>query len=313
MRIVAAGATGFLGRPLVQTLLDAGHDVTVLTRRTRPDWDVRQVEWCPDGNAGPWSSVIDDADGVVNLAGESLASGRWTTRRKTVLLDSRILPTRSLSAAIAAAARPPRVFVSSSGTNYYGPHGDEVVTEADPPGHDFLAQLASAWEREAQAARSPTTRVVVLRSGPVLERGGGALGPMLLPFQLGLGGPLGSGRQYWSWIHRDDWVRLVIFLLEHASADGPVNATAPEPVTNAEFTQTLARVLRRPAIFRAPAFALRLAMGEMAEAMVLTGARVLPARALEMGFEFRYPALRPALEAIFRPRRDGLQSGHAAS
>jgi len=300
MHVVAAGATGFLGRPLVQALLDAGHEVTILTRRSRPEWSVRQVEWQPDGEAGSWRSVVDGADAVINLAGESLASGRWTTKRKQVLVDSRMRPTRSLAAAIAAAARPPRILVSGSGTNYYGPHGDEVVTEADSPGTDFLARLASDWEREAMAARSPSTRVIVLRTGPALERGGGALGPMLLPFRLGLGGPLGSGRQYWSWIHREDWVRLVLFLLKHPSADGPFNATAPGPVTNAEFTRELARVLRRPAIFRAPAFALRLAMGEMADAMVLTGARVIPDRALKLGFEFRYPTLRPALEAIFR-------------
>ena len=300
MRIVAAGATGFLGMPLVQALASAGHEVVVLTRRPREARGVRQVAWQPDGTAGPWSAALDGADAVVNLAGESLAKGRWTTARKAVLTDSRVLPTRSLAAAIAAARTPPRVLVSSSGTNYYGPHGDEVVTEADAPGTDFLARLATAWEGEARRAEATGTRVVLLRSGPVLERGGGALGSMLLPFQLGLGGPLGSGRQYWSWIHRDDWVRLVTFLLEHASAAGPVNATAPEPVTNAEFTRTLASVLRRPAIFRAPAFALRLALGEMAEPMVLTGARVVPSRARELGFDFRYPTLRPALEAILR-------------
>jgi len=183
---------------------------------------------------------------------------------------------------------------------FYGPRGDERITEADGPGDDFLSQLSVQWEHAAQAAEAGGTRVVLVRTGLVLERDGGALKAMLPPFKLGVGGPLGSGDQYMPWIHRDDWTALVRFLLAHPSVHGPVNATAPAPVTNQTFARTLAHVLGRPCLFRAPAFVLRLAMGEMADALLLTGQRVIPARAQELGFTFAYGELEPALRAIFR-------------
>jgi hypothetical protein len=301
MRFVLAGASGFLGRPLVRSLLADGHDVVVLTRRPKHAASGhREVGWQPDGTAGPWAEVLDGADAVVNLAGESIAEGRWTPARKAAITESRLLSTRSLVAAIDLAKARPPVLVSGSAVGFYGPHGEEVVTEANGAADDFLGRLSHEWERAALAAESGGTRVVLVRTGLVLERDGGALKAMLPPFQFGVGGPLGSGMQYWPWIHRADWIALVRFLLNRPDAHGAVNATAPRPVTNEEFSRTLARVIRRPCVLRAPAFVLRLAMGEMADALLLSGQRVVPERAQEMGFTFEYETLEPALRAILR-------------
>lgn len=307
MRIVLAGATGFLGRPLMNALTAGRHELVSLTRRPRGIDGVREVSWIPDGAAGPWAEVVDGADVVVNLAGESIADGRWTEARKRALRDSRLLSTRSLVAAIGRATRRPALLLSSSAVGFYGPRGDEQVDERDGAGSDFLATLSVEWEEAANRAADHGTRVVLVRTGLVLEKDGGALAAMLTPFKLGGGGPLGSGRQYWPWIHRDDWVALAQFLIAHASASGPVNATAPTPVTNEEFSKTLARTLHRPCVFRAPAFVLRLAMGEMADALLLTGQRVVPTRAVEMGFQFSYRDLEPALKAILTERETRLQ------
>ena len=299
MKVVLAGASGFLGQPLVRSLSADGHDVVLLTRGSKgPGPGVRTVTWNPDGTAGAWAEALDGADAVVNLAGESIAEGRWTPARKAALTESRLLSTRSLVAAITLAKTQPPVLVSSSAVGYYGPHGDEPVTETDGASDDFLGRLSLEWERAAQAAESGGTRVVLVRTGLVLERDGGALKAMLPPFRFCVGGPLGSGSQYWPWIHRADWVALMRFLLLHPNVQGPVNLTAPVPVTNEEFSRTLARVLGRPCLFRAPAFVLRLAMGEMADALLLTGQRVVPARAQELGFRFTYETLEPALRAI---------------
>jgi uncharacterized protein (TIGR01777 family) len=300
MKIVLAGATGFLGRPLTRALAAEGHELVGLTRRPRANADVREVAWRPDGTAGPWAGEIDGADVVVNLAGESIADGRWTAERKRTLRDSRLRATGSLVAAIERAGRRPRLLLSSSAVGYYGPRGDERIDETTPAGGDFLAQLSVEWENAAQAAAAHGARVVRLRTGLVLENDGGALAAMLTPFKLGVGGPLGTGRQFWPWIHRHDWIALVRFLIARPDVEGAVNATAPEPVTNEVFSKTLARVLGRPSLFKAPAFALRLAMGEMADALLLNGQRVVPTRALEMGFEFRYRDLEPALRHILR-------------
>jgi uncharacterized protein (TIGR01777 family) len=300
MKIVLAGATGFLGRPLTEALAADGHELVGLTRKPRSGGGFREVAWQPDGTAGPWAAEIDGADVVVNLAGESIAGGRWTAGRKRALRDSRLRSTASLVAAIDRAARRPALLLSSSAVGYYGPRGDERVDETTPPGDDFLSRLSVEWEHAAEAAAGRGTRVVRLRTGLVLESDGGALAAMLTPFKLGVGGPLGTGRQYWPWIHRHDWIALVRFLIARPDAEGPVNATAPEPVTNREFSKTLARVLERPSLFTAPALALRLAMGEMADALLLNGQRVVPARAVEMGFEFRYRELEPALREILK-------------
>lgn len=298
MRIVVAGGTGFLGTPLVDRLEHEGHHVRVLTRRPAAP---RDVGWVPDGTAGPWASAVDSADAVINLAGESIAGARWTGAHKARIRDSRRQATRSLAAAIQQAANRPAVLVSGSATGYYGPRGDEPLTEDDDAGTDFLATVCQEWEAEALRAAA-VTRVVLLRTGIALERGGGALPQMALPFMLFAGGPVGSGRQFYSWIHRDDWIRLVLWSLRTEQVSGPLNATAPAPARNRDFAHALGRALHRPAFVPAPAFALRLALGEMADALLLTGQRVLPAKAERHGFRFEFPALEPALTSIYPTR-----------
>jgi uncharacterized protein (TIGR01777 family) len=301
VKIVIAGGTGFLGGPLLARLTSEGHEVVVLSRRAGSSSAVRTVVWTPDGSAGPWSAELDGANAVVNLAGESIAGKRWSAAHKQAILDSRVRATRSLAAAIARTTNPPSVFVSGSAVGYYGPHGDEIVTEDTPPGRDFLARVCVQWEDEANRAAGPRTRVVCVRTGLVLERDGGALPQMLPPFKVGAGGPLGSGRQYWPWIHRDDWIDLVRWSIERNAVTGPLNATAPNPATNAEFASALGRALHRPAFMPAPAFALRLILGEMADALLLSGQRAVPAKAQALGFTFKYPRLDDALAAIFGP------------
>jgi len=309
MRIVIAGGTGFLGGPLAEVYAEEGHDVRVLTRGLPPGESrhdpgtgvpgVNRVGWKPDGQSGPWAASVDGADAVVNLTGTGIADKRWTPQRKAELRDSRIVPTRSLVAAIASAGTPPPVFITISGVNYYGPSGDDPKTESAPAGHDFLAQLCVDWEAEARRAESASTRVVPIRTGVVLERTGGALPRMITPFRLFAGGPIGSGRQYMSWIHRIDWVELVRWIVETPAVAGPLNATAPEPVTNRAFARALGRALHRPSLLPTPAFALKLVFGEMAQPLLLTGARVVPARAQALGFHFRYPELDLAFRGIF--------------
>lgn len=299
MHIVVAGGTGFLGRPLVNRLERDGHRVRVLARRPASP---REVAWRPDGTAGPWAAVLDEADAVINLAGESIAGGRWTAARKVRIRESRVRATRSLVAAIQQARRRPAVLLSGSATGYYGPRGDEPLTEASSPGDDFLAEVCRDWETEALRAAG-TTRVVLLRTGIALEADGGALPPMALPFKLFGGGPVGSGRQYYSWIHRDDWLEMVAWALRTNSVSGPLNLTAPNPERNRDFARALGRALHRPSLLPAPAFALRLVLGEMADALLLTGQRVLPAHAQAHGFEFRYAKLDEALAAIYGRRR----------
>jgi hypothetical protein len=260
---------------------------------------VRAVVWSPDGNAGAWASELDGADVAINLAGESIAGRRWSAAHKQRILDSRIRATRSLAAAIAGATWPPSVFASGSAVGYYGPLGDEVAVETTPAGSDFLAQVCQQWEAEASRAAGPRTRVVCIRTGLVLERDGGALPQMLPPFKVGVGGPVGSGRQFWPWIHRADWIDLVRWAIRTDAAVGPVNATAPEPVRNVEFARALGRALHRPAFMRAPAFALRLMLGEMADALLLSGQRAVPAKAGTLGFTFKYKRLDDALGVIF--------------
>ena len=295
MRVAVTGGTGFLGGALVERLRGDGHTVTVLTRGPS---GAGRVHWDPEAPAGEWTSALDGSDAVINLAGDSIAGGRWTARRKALIRDSRVKSTRALVSAIRAARRPPQVFVSGSATGIYGSRGDEPLTEDSAPGSDFLGSVGIEWEREALAAAS-VTRVVLARTGLALDTSGGALPQIARPFYFFAGGPLGSGQQYMSWIHRDDWVELIRWSLSNTAVTGPLNATAPNPVTNREFASTLGRVLRRPGRVPTPAFALRLALGEMAEALLLSGQRVVPARAQSLGFAFRYPLLEPALRAAF--------------
>jgi uncharacterized protein (TIGR01777 family) len=297
MNIVVAGGSGFLGRALIARLRTDGHHVRVLTRKPRPG-QPDDVAWNPDGSAGLWSAALDGVDAVVNLAGEGIGDRRWNDRRKRALLDSRRLSTRSLTSAIAKAARPPSVLINGSAVGYYGAHGEEIVTEATPPGRDFLATLCVGWEREADQA-SAVTRVAMIRTGLVLNDTGGVLGQMLTPFRLGVGGRLGDGRQFTPWVHIADWVGLVQWLIGTESARGAFNGTAPAPVTNAEFSRALGTALHRPALVPMPAFALRLLLGEFADA-VLTGQRAVPARAEEMGYTFRFRTLGAALQNLLR-------------
>ena len=298
MKVVLAGGTGFLGRPLSETLAADGHEVLVLTRRAT-NRARNTVAWTPNGDVGPWASTVDGAAAVVNLAGESIAARRWTAVQKQKILDSRVQATRSIASAILSVANPPAVFINGSAVGYYGPRGDEIVTEDTAAGSDYLARVCVKWEEEAQRAASGRTRVACIRTGLPIEKDGGALTPLLLPFKLGLGGPMGSGRQYWPWIHRQDWIDLVRWTIRTDAAWGAINATAPNPVTNAEFARALGRALRRPAILPAPAFALRTLLGEMADALVLSGQRAVPRRAEEGGFTFRYTRVDDALNAIF--------------
>jgi uncharacterized protein (TIGR01777 family) len=296
MVVVIAGGTGFLGRALQDELRRSGHEVRVLTRgaaENRP----AAIVWPADGTVGPWARVLDDADAVVNLAGAGIADARWTPARKALLVSSRILSTRSLVLGIEGSSRRPAL-INASGIGYYGDRGAQVVTEDTPAGSDFLASICVDWEREALKAAS-ATRVVVLRNGLVMDPTGGALGKMLVPFRLGVGGPLGPGTQYLPWIHIADWLALVIWTLEADDARGPFNVTAPNPVTNAEFTRTLGRAVNRPAIMPVPGFALRIALGELAETL-LTGQRAVPKRAEQLGFTFRFREIEPALNDLLR-------------
>lgn len=304
MHTVVAGGTGFLGRALVKALVHGGNAVAVLTRGSRQPAllanaaNVRYVPWTPDGELGSWAAEIEGATAVINLAGEPIAGRRWSSAQKARIRTSRVLATRSLARAIRSAARPPGVFISGSAVGYYGPRGDEVVTEDSSPGSDFLARVSVEWEDEAALASSPT-RVVCVRTGIVLARDGGALSPMLLPFKVGAGGPVGSGRQYWPWIHREDWINLVRWAIDTPQVAGALNGTAPEPVSNAEFARLLGHALHRPAWLRTPAPMLRLVLGEMAGALLLTGQRAIPAKAGRLGFRFRYTRLEDALAALF--------------
>jgi uncharacterized protein (TIGR01777 family) len=292
MRVLLTGGTGFIGAPLCRALRGAGHAVTVVTRD-------------PEHATGPavgWDGVgaaVRDADALVNLAGEPIAGGRWSAARKDRIRASRIESTQALVRAAAAADRRPSVLVSASAVGYYGAHGDEPLDETAPAGTGFLADVCRAWEAEALAAATLGLRVVRLRLGIVLAPDGGALARMLPPFRGFLGGPLGSGDQWTSWIHRDDVTGLVVAALASEAYAGAVNATAPRPVTNREFAQALGHALARPSWLRTPAPFLRLALGEMAD-MLLTGQRVLPAVAEGLGYQFRYRDLAPALRASVR-------------
>jgi hypothetical protein len=256
------------------------------------------MAWNPVALAGGWFSCIDGADAVINLAGLPLDARRWTEARKAAIRESRVDATRAIVTAIAVATRRPGILINASAVGAYGPRGEDMLTESARPGSDFLASVCVEWEAQALEA-AWMTRVVLLRTGLVLDRTGGALPRLALPFRLYAGGRAGTGDQYWSWIHRDDWTRMVRWAIDTPDVDGRLNATAPGPVTNAEFTHALARVLRRPALIPAPAFALRLMLGEMADSVILSGQRVLPAKARLFGFEFRYPELEPALRAIY--------------
>jgi uncharacterized protein len=301
MKILITGSTGLVGTALTQNLQRAGHTVCRLIRpgaSTQPIGNTQgfDVNWNPITGALGGAAV--GADAVVNLTGASIAGGRWTSQRKQLLRSSRVDTTRALVQALAKMSARPRVLVSASATGYYGNRGEETLTEASQPGNDFLSRIAKEWESEALKAEVLGIRVVRVRFGVILSKHGGALPQMLRPFQLGVGGKIGTGKQWMSWITLDDVVAILRLALENANFTGALNVVSPQPVTNAQFTNILAAALRRPALFPAPAFALRLILGEMADALLLSSQRVQPAQLQKLNHQFQHPDLPTALAAV---------------
>ncbi|HHS83505.1 MAG TPA: TIGR01777 family protein [Gammaproteobacteria bacterium] len=299
MKILITGGTGFIGRRLCRLLVDRNHSLTVLSRNPAAGAGIvgDGIDFISDLDT---LTPADRFDAIINLAGAPIFAGRWTERRKQLIRDSRIQTTAKLIAFIERSAQKPAVLISGSAVGYYGDQGDTLLDEASTGHDEFSHQLCRDWEAEAERARQYGVRVCLLRTGLVIGEGGGFLRPMLLPFRLGLGGRLGSGKQWMSWIHIEDHVAMVCTLLENPDLKGIFNATAPNPVTNREFTRTLAHLLRRPALLPVPAGVLRLLLGEMSD-LLLGGQRVLPARFQQAGFQFRYPELEPALrQAILK-------------
>ena len=305
MRILITGGTGLIGRALAADLAQEGHEVVVLSRHPERATDMPsgvQVQGWDARTAEGWGHLADGADAIVNLAGENLAAGRWTAERKRRIRESRVNAGRAVVAAVEAASRKPRVVVQASAVGYYGPCGDEEITEDHPPGNDFLAQVCVEWEASTAAVEEMGVRRPIIRTGVVLSATGGALPRMLPPFRFGLGGPLGSGQQWFPWIHLADEVGAIRFLIAHEEASGPFNLSAPNPVTNAAFTRALGRVLGRPTFMRVPAFALRLLFGEMGT-VLLEGQRAVPKRLLEMGYTFRFAEVEAALRDLLENSR----------
>jgi uncharacterized protein (TIGR01777 family) len=293
MKILVSGASGLIGSALAKAASSAGHTVTPLARRRAPN----AIHWDPAAGTLDKAS-IEGFDAVVHLAGESIAAGRWTAEQKKRILDSRVQGTRLLSNTLAQLQRRPSVLVSASAIGFYGDCGDRVLREDSPPGTDFLAKVCREWEQATESAAKAGIRVVHLRSGMVLAKEGGALAKMLLPFKMGVGGRIGSGDQYMSWIDLEDEVRVILHCISNDSTRGPVNSVGPSPVTNLEFTKTLGRVLSRPTVFPLPGFMARIMLGEMADALLLSSQRVEPARLTAEGFDFRHRNLEGSLRRI---------------
>jgi uncharacterized protein (TIGR01777 family) len=295
LRIAIGGASGLIGSALTAFLASHRHRVVPLVRRSPPT-AVSEIYWDPASGEID-APALEGCDAAVHLGGTNIAGGRWTKQRKGAIRDSRIESTRLLSETLAQLKEPPRTFICASATGYYGDRGDELLTEESPPGEGFLADVCRAWEAAAEPARQAGIRVVNLRTGIVLSSKGGALARMLPAFRKGLGGVVGSGRQYMSWIALNDLVRVIDFLVTASGLAGPVNAVAPNPVTNREFTRILGRLLRRPTIFPLPGFAVRTLFGEMGQALLLEGNRVRPDKLERAGFSFHHRNLEEALRS----------------
>ena len=303
MNIVLSGGTGFIGGALVDALIARGDRPTLLTRDPKSAsgrWGAKAAYAPWDGkNDGDWAKALDGADAVVNLSGASIADGRWTPERKLVLIKSRLDSTRALVSALSRAAKKPKLLVNASAVGFYGDVSDGAATETSSQGRDFLAALCGQWEREALAAEPLGARVVLARLGVVLGPGGGALTKMALPFKMFAGGPLGTGRQSFPWVHRDDVVGALLFALDRADLSGPMNVVGPGVLNNREFSAALGRALGRPSWAPVPAFALKLALGEMAE-MLLTGQNAPPKKLLAAGYKFKHDTADGALSAIYQ-------------
>ncbi len=295
MKILIAGASGLVGQKLCASLARQRHDVVRLVRRAAKAKD--EISWDP-ATSSLDASALEGIDAVVNLSGENVGAGRWTARRRDAILRSRVDATRTLVTAAQKMKRKPAVFVSASAVGFYGDRGDDELTESSAIGHGFLPEVCLIWETHAEGAARVGVRTALLRFGVVLSGEGGALGKMLPIFRLGLGGRLGDGKQWMSWVSIDDVIGAIEHALTHPSVSGPVNVVAPEPVTNAGFTRTLGRVLGRPTFFPVPAAMLRLVFGEMADAALLSSARALPQKLRETGYTFRYTQLEAALRAV---------------
>ncbi|MEZ6044650.1 MAG: TIGR01777 family oxidoreductase [Planctomycetaceae bacterium] len=298
MKIAITGASGLVGSALTRFLESKGDQVFPVTR-SRNDSKLEAVHW--DINKGEIEKEkLEGIDAVVHLAGESIASGRWTPELKKKIVESRVKGTRLIAETLAELENPPEVLVSSSATGYYGDRGDLQLTEVSPPGTGFLPETCVAWEEATKAASDAGIRVVMIRTGLVLSKEGGALEKMLTPFKLGVGGRIGDGKQFWSWIALEDLVRVMHFAITHKQLSGPVNGTAPCPVTNQEFTKTLGKVLKRPTLIPVPAFLARTALGEMADDLLFASANVIPAKLEEHGFLFELFSLEDALRSILK-------------
>ncbi len=294
MRIVVAGASGLVGSALVPKLKAEGAEVTRLVRSAPASGE---IEWHP-ARGSIDAPALEGFDAVINLAGDGIANGRWMEEKKRRILDSRVNGTRLLSETMAQLLRKPKTFINASAIGFYGSRGDELVDEESGPGEGFLASVCRQWESATAPAEQAGIRVVKLRLGVILTKDGGIMGSMLRPFKLGLGGKVGSGKQVISWVAMDDAVAAINFILHDESLRGPINVVAPHPVTNEEFTRTLGRVLSRPTFMAMPAFAARLAFGEMADEMMLSSTRVAAQVLNEAGFKFQYPELEGAVRAM---------------
>ena len=296
MRVLVSGASGFIGSALVPTLSAGGHTVTRLVRST-PRPGQAEIPWNPAARS-IGTPALEGLDAVVHLAGDNIASGRWTAVKKASIRNSRVQGTSVLCEALAQLVKPPKVLLSASAIGYYGNRGETTLREESPPGTGFLAEVCQAWESATAPAVQRGIRVVHLRFGMVLSPAGGALAKMLTPFRLGLGGVVGTGKQYMSWIALDDVLGAIYHAFSTEALQGPVNVVAPQPVTNQEFTTTLGKVLRRPTRLPMPAFAARLLFGEMGDALLLASTRVVPGRLVTSGYTFHYPALEEALQHL---------------
>ena len=293
MKVLITGAGGLIGKALQASLQEKGHDL-LLASRSQPRND-SYVQWSvEDGFREP--EKLEGIDAVVHLAGESVNGLRWTDDKKKAIRESRVLGTRNVVSAISKLKQRPKVLVSSSAIGFYGERGDEEVTESSPAGQTFLADVSKEWEGEARCAEDAGIRTVLLRTGIVLSKDGGALGTMLLPFKIGVGGVIGSGKQWMSWISLDDHVEAINFAIENETIRGALNAVSPHPVTNEEFTKTMGEVLYRPTFIPLPEFAVSMLMGEMGDELLLTSTKVIPRRLEDAGFQFKYPDLKAALE-----------------